>query len=132
MTARRRPRPSLFFFVLSLFCLTTNGFSFTSRNFAQTNIALKTAQSHHERREHISQAINFGKLSRASPRFMTLKAQASKETKEDQHREINLDWPELQKQASLFIRMAMPYFKYDCHSDSSRPIADIFISSFYS
>ncbi len=39
-------------------------------------------------------------------------AQMKKETKNGEHKEINLDWAQIQLQASLFTKMALPYFKY--------------------
>ncbi len=38
-------------------------------------------------------------------------AQIKQETKNGEHKEINLDWAQIKLQASLFTKMALPYFK---------------------
>jgi hypothetical protein len=85
--------------------------SITTVGKSPLSIALRRSQE--QQRSMRIQSRNFAS---------SLVLQAQKETKTEEHRQINLDWEEIQKQATLFSKMALPYFKYGVFNLRSRLI----------
>ena len=95
------------YIVSSLAFPSATAFSFNSRSLgstARTKIFDSTTPSFKSPTPRFSTKRNYANK-------ILIRAQVKTETKNDEHRQINLDWDEIQKQASLFSKMALPYFK---------------------
>jgi hypothetical protein len=97
-------------FLLSLLSIATGGMAFSSGMMPNTHLHGMRSLARPDVTPY--QTLRTAMLPSRRKFASTIKAQIKKETKNGEHKEINLDWAQIQLQASLFTKMALPYFKY--------------------